>query len=54
MELTVGDVLRVGEYTVTVIDIDGGEVGFRVDRADGTDFGDEQVVLATLCRQFSD
>ena len=31
LDLTVGDVLQVGEYTVTVLDIDNGEVTFRVE-----------------------
>jgi len=30
-ELTVGDVLHVGEYVVTVVDIDGTDVSFRID-----------------------
>lgn len=30
IELTVGDVLQIGEYTVTVIDLDNGEVTFRI------------------------
>ncbi len=29
-ELTVGDVLQIGEYTVTVIDLEDGEVTFRI------------------------
>ena len=31
IELTVGDVFQVGDTTVTVIDIDNGEVTFRID-----------------------
>lgn len=31
LELSVGDVLRIGDYTVTVVDLDGAEVSFRVD-----------------------
>ena len=31
LELTVGDVLQIGEYTVTVLDIENGEVTFRVE-----------------------
>lgn len=31
LELSIGDVLHIGEYTVTVIDIDGGTVSFRFD-----------------------
>jgi hypothetical protein len=30
LELTVGDVLQIGEYTVTVIDLDNDEVTFRI------------------------
>lgn len=30
-ELSVGDVLQIGEHTVTVIDIDGMDVSFRID-----------------------
>ena len=33
-DLVVGDVLQVGDATVTVIDIDDGEVTFRVDNID--------------------
>ncbi|MEX0717374.1 MAG: hypothetical protein WD066_12340 [Planctomycetaceae bacterium] len=31
LELSIGEILQVGEYTVTVVDIDGAEVGFRID-----------------------
>ena len=31
LELMVGDVLQIGEYTVTVLDIENGEVTFRVE-----------------------
>jgi hypothetical protein len=31
LELSIGDVLQVGDCTVTVIDIEGSEVSFRVD-----------------------
>lgn len=30
IELTVGDVVQIGEYTVTVIDLEDGEVTFRI------------------------
>lgn len=30
IELTVGDVVLIGEYTVTVIDLEDGEVTFRI------------------------
>ena len=38
-ELTVGDVLQLGELTVTVMDIENGEVTFRVD--DGESYSEE-------------
>jgi hypothetical protein len=38
-EVTVGDIFRIGETTVTVIDIDNGEVTFRVDEGDSHDDG---------------
>jgi hypothetical protein len=30
LELTVGEVIQIGEYTVTVIDLEDGEVTFRI------------------------
>jgi len=30
LELTVGDVVQIGEYTLTVIDLENGEVTFRI------------------------
>jgi hypothetical protein len=30
-ELTVGDAIRIGNRVLTLIDIDGGEVAFRLD-----------------------
>lgn len=30
LELTVGDVVQIGEYTVTVVDLDNDEVTFRI------------------------
>jgi hypothetical protein len=35
IELTVGEVLEIGGYTVTVIDLDNGEVTFRIQELDG-------------------
>ncbi len=32
IELSIGDSLQIGQHTVTVIDIEGGEVSFRIDR----------------------
>ncbi|MBW3540982.1 MAG: hypothetical protein KY476_11985 [Planctomycetes bacterium] len=40
LELSVGDVLVIGNRTITVVDIDGPEVSFRVDDADGDEFVD--------------
>jgi hypothetical protein len=34
-ELSVGDVIQIGEYTVTVIDLENGEVTFRIQDPDG-------------------
>ena len=36
-DLIVGDILRVGGKTVTVIDIDQGEVTFRIDEGESHD-----------------
>ena len=36
-EVVVGDIFRVGGTTVTVIDIDNGEVTFRIDEGDDHD-----------------
>ena len=36
LDLVVGDVFIVGDRSVTVIDIDDGEVTFRVDDTDST------------------
>ena len=38
LELAVGDVVQIGEMTVTVVDIDGPDVSFRIDSspADGS------------------
>jgi hypothetical protein len=33
LELTVGDILQVGDTTITVIEIEGGEVTFRIDNS---------------------
>ncbi|MEX0702718.1 MAG: hypothetical protein WD069_11550 [Planctomycetales bacterium] len=34
LELSIGEVLQIGEYTVTIVDIEGAEVGFRIDSLD--------------------
>ena len=31
IELSVGDVLQIGDHIVTIVDIDGQEVSFRID-----------------------
>lgn len=31
LELSVGDVVQIGDMTVTVVDIDGPDVSFRID-----------------------
>lgn len=36
-DLNVGDILQVGDTTVTVIDIENGEVTFRIDEGDSHD-----------------
>ena len=41
IELAVGDAVRIGQYTVTVIDIDGPEVSFRVDSLESDEFAIE-------------
>jgi hypothetical protein len=38
IELAVGDVVQIGQYTVTVIDIDGPEVSFRIDSSESDEF----------------
>ena len=30
LELTVGDVVQIGDFTVTLIDLENGEVTFRI------------------------
>ena len=46
LELTVGDVLQIGEYTVTVLDIENGEVTFRVEEPEYCEeSGDNSSVL---------
>ena len=34
VELAVGDVVRIGNHLLTVIDIDGEDVSFRIDHLD--------------------
>jgi len=35
-ELSVGDAIRIGNRVLTLIDIDGGEVAFRIDEVPET------------------
>ena len=42
LDLAVGDVLQLGDKTVTVIDIDQGEVTFRID--DGESHDDDRTI----------
>ena len=37
LEVTVGDVIQIGETVLTVMDIDHGDVTFRIDDGDGRD-----------------
>lgn len=40
LDLAVGDVVQIGEYTVTVIDIENDDVTLRVDQPDETNEGE--------------
>ncbi len=44
VELRIGDSLLVGELRVTVVDIDGDEVVFRVDDSTGPDPSPDVVI----------
>jgi hypothetical protein len=37
LDLAVGDVVRIGETLITVIDIENGEITFRIDDAEPAD-----------------
>ena len=37
-ELSVGDMLKIGDHIVTVIDIDGAETSFRIDKSETQEF----------------
>jgi hypothetical protein len=41
LDLTVGDVVRIGDTLITVIDIENGEITFRIDDADSP--GDDRM-----------
>lgn len=49
IELAIGDVLKIGGYTVTVIDLENGEVTFRVQEpvADEESVTDDEAVENT-------
>ena len=36
VELAVGETVQIGDYFVTVVDTDAGDVSFRVDPVDGS------------------
>ncbi|MCX7411788.1 MAG: hypothetical protein NTZ32_27250 [Planctomycetales bacterium] len=40
LDLAVGDVVQIGEYTVTVIDIENDDVTLRVDQSDAINEGE--------------
>lgn len=48
LEVTVGDVFIVGDYTVTVVDVDGPEVSFRIEEASGS--GEELALASPAAR----
>ena len=31
LEVQVGDTLHIGDYTITIVDVDGDEAAFRID-----------------------
>lgn len=37
IELEIGDVVQIGGYSVTVIEVENGEVTFRIDQCDHAD-----------------
>ncbi len=39
IELSIGDTLQVGQYKVTLLDVDGGELCFQIDGDDDGDCG---------------
>ena len=46
IELEIGGVLRIGEYALTIVDIDRDDVIFKIDQADS-----DEEVLVTLSQQ---
>ena len=46
VELTVGDVLQIGEYTVTVVDLENDEVTFRIQEDSVGDESNEPVATS--------
>ena len=49
IELSIGDVLQIGDCSVTIIDIEGPQVSFRVDRDEAGEPAAER--LEELVRQ---
>lgn len=41
IELNIGDVVKIGDYTVTIIDLENGEVTFRIQEPIAGDEGVE-------------
>lgn len=40
IELSVGDALQLGDYVLTILDVERGEISFRLDRSDSVDAHD--------------
>ena len=43
LDLAIGDIFRVGDTTITVIDIENGEITFKIDDADMSDHNEDQI-----------
>jgi len=41
LELAVGEAIRIGDRWLTLVELDGEDVLFRLSEADGDSFGDE-------------
>ena len=48
VELSVGETIRIGDYCLTVIDIEGEEIAFRIDAADAVSL--EEIGNSVLMR----
>ena len=44
-ELSIGDVITVGEHLLTIIDIDGLDVSFRIDSGDTSAEAEQHMML---------